>query len=48
MATKVEVDDPKLMTEKKVDSGGKLYVGNQWAGKHLKIIVADEVEDGDE
>jgi len=32
------------MDKKKVDQSGKLYVGNQWAGKDVTFVI-ETVED---
>jgi len=44
---KVTVDNPVRVDEKKVDSGGKLYIGNAWSGKNVKFVV-ESVTDPDD
>ena len=43
MAT-VTIEDPEGMDAKKVDGSGKIYVGNNWAGKRVKFVI-EAVED---
>jgi len=39
------ITDPELYEKKNVDSSGKLYVGKDYAGKKVKIVIEKVVED---
>lgn len=47
--TSVTVDEPDLVTDKSVDSSGRLYLGRDFADKHVRLVVKemDAVEEGD-
>ncbi len=46
----VAVDDPDLMKTKRTDGNGRLYLGKEFAGKHIlaAISVKDDGDDGKE
>jgi len=47
MAT-VTIENPEGMDAKKVDGSGKIYIGNQWAGKRVKFVIESVEEIPDE
>lgn len=45
--TTVSVSDPELVATKAVDKSGRMYLGEDYAGKNVRIII-DRVEEGNE
>lgn len=41
----VQVQNPALLEAKNVDSNGKIYLGKDWAGKRVTLIIEDEEEE---
>lgn len=41
----ITIDDPDLYAEKEVDGSGRVYLGKNWAGKRVKIVIESAVED---
>lgn len=39
--TTLTIDDPDVVAKKKVDSQGRVYLGQDWAGKPVRIIVEE-------
>lgn len=39
--TSVTVDEPDLVTDKSVDSSGRLYLGRDFADKHVRLVVKE-------
>jgi hypothetical protein len=39
--TRVVVDDPILVTRKRVGQNGQVYVGKQYAGKEIELIITE-------
>lgn len=46
--TTVTVTDPEFVTTKRVDSSGRLYLGKEYAGGHVRVIVERVEEDDDD
>lgn len=44
--SEIRVEDPDLYTKKDVDNSGRVYLGKEWAGREVKIVV--ELVDDDE
>lgn len=44
----VIVDDPKFTGEKSVDGNGRVYLGEGYESKKVKIVIEEIVEDGEE
>lgn len=43
------ISNPELYETKRVDNSGKLYLGKDYAGKEVKILIEEVVEtDGEE
>lgn len=40
----IRIEDPEIYDSKTIDSQGRLYIGREYAGKRVKIVV-EEVED---
>ncbi|XGI82809.1 hypothetical protein ACEU6E_05855 [Halorutilales archaeon Cl-col2-1] len=44
---KVEVENPDLHAERKVDDRGRVYIGKDFSGKKVRVIL-ESVEEVDE
>lgn len=44
----VTVDDPDLVTDKDVDSSGRLYLGREFAETHVSLVVKEMDEEEEE
>lgn len=44
MAT-VTVENPKYSGEKNVDSNGRVYLGEEYAGESIKMIIEEVVDE---
>lgn len=45
--TTVTVTDPAIVVTKRVDNAGRLYLGKDFEGEHVRVVV-ERVEDDDE
>lgn len=43
----ITIDDPELYTEKTVDGSGRIYLGKEWAGDRVKIVIESVVDSGE-
>lgn len=51
-STTVTITNPDFLDEKKVDTSGRAYIGTEYEGDHIRIVVkrvkVDESEDESE
>ena len=49
--SEIRIDDPKLVKQVQIDDEGRVYLGRDWAGKQIRLVVEDmgesECQDSD-